>query len=105
MFRAAPDFDGREELWEQVKRARAQVIDADGSLKFAAGGGSQASVLYSVPIEAAFEDVDGVMAHALLHVKDGYITELELYKEDGSALSAIPMQHKIEIFTPSNWEN
>jgi hypothetical protein len=41
-----------------------------------------------VPIEAVADDIDGMTIHVLLHVVDGYIDGLELYREDGLALLA-----------------
>jgi hypothetical protein len=37
-----------------------------------------------VPVEAELEDEDGVPVHVLLHVLDGYLNELEIYREDSA---------------------
>jgi hypothetical protein len=39
-----------------------------------------------VPVEADLEDDDGVTIH-VLHVLDGYLNELEVYREDSSPAS------------------
>jgi hypothetical protein len=33
-------------------------------------------------VEAEFEDRDGVTVHILLHVMDGFLNELEIFRED-----------------------
>ena len=44
------------------------------------------AVVQRVPVEAEAEDIDGVTVHVLLHVIDGYIDELEIYRDDSAPL-------------------
>ena len=37
-----------------------------------------------IPVEAEAQDRDGTMIHYLLHVVDGWMNELEVYKDDSS---------------------
>jgi len=46
----------------------------------------KAKVKRRIPAEAEFRDTDGVLIHILLHVIDGKVNELEIYKEDGSPI-------------------
>ena len=81
----APDFSGKDELIRQSADALAVTIDSDGSVRFRLGPSPPASTIRSrVPTEGEFQDSDAVTVHVLLHVVDGYMHELEIYKEDGS---------------------
>ena len=51
-------------------------------------GSSQHQELF--PVEAYFTDADGVNVHALLFVRNGRIYQLEIYKDDESAIIAMP---------------
>ena len=81
-------FPGRDEIALQIAVARSRRIDDDGCLALSAREAPQATVLRRIPIEAEAQDLDGATIHILLHVVDGYIDELELYREDGRALMA-----------------
>jgi hypothetical protein len=50
----------------------------------------RAEVVRRIPVEAEFDDQDGVGVHVLLHVLDGYLNELEIYREDSSPLQREP---------------
>jgi hypothetical protein len=70
--------------------ARGRVIDADGSLELSVADVPRADVVERIPVEAEAEDIDGVTFHVLLHVVDGYINELEIYRND-----SLPVQGPI----------
>ncbi|MGM1016425.1 MAG: DUF6984 family protein [Actinomycetota bacterium] len=76
-------FDGRVELVEQVAGLRVGALDEQGSLRLQTSGGSMSAAAYRVPVEASYTDADGVVAHVLLHVLNGRLHELEVYREDG----------------------
>jgi hypothetical protein len=68
-----------------------RVIDADGSLELSiVGTAPRANVERRIPVEAEAEDVDGMTFHVLLHVVDGLVNELEIYRNDSE-----PMQGPI----------
>ena len=78
-------FPGRDALAEQARDVRVRSIDADGSLALMPDPGvCPADVVRRIPVEAEAEDLDGVAIHVLLHVVDGYMKELEVYREDSS---------------------
>lgn len=77
-------FPGVEQLRKQLEKARVRMVDANGSLEFLRPFGERASVDRRVPTEAEAVDRDGIVIHVLLHVVDGRLHELEIYKEDGS---------------------
>jgi hypothetical protein len=84
----ATPFPGRDEIALQVADARCRQIDGDGSLALLAIGAPRADVVRRIPVEAEVEDIDGMTIHVLLHVMDGYIDELEIYRNDGAPLQA-----------------
>lgn len=80
------EFPGREALVEQVARVKVRQIDSEGSLELAGPGEPRAEVVRRVPVEAEVDDEDGVTVHVLLHVLDGKLAELEIYREDSRSL-------------------
>jgi hypothetical protein len=91
------DFPGRDAIQEQVGNSLVAEIDENGSLEFKSKIGIKANVKKRIPIEAEFEDIDGVRVHLLLHVVNGVVKELEIYKDDGSPIIKIPETEKIRI--------
>lgn len=75
------EFPGRDALLDQVPGLVVRAIDNEGSLELKASG-SKADIRERVPVEAALEDVDGFQIHILLHVLDGVMCELEVYKDN-----------------------
>jgi hypothetical protein len=80
------DFPGREALAAQCTSASGRQIDPNGSLEFALASGPRADVVHRIPVEAEVEDQDGVTVHVLLHVMDGGLNELEIFREDSGPL-------------------
>ncbi len=91
------DFPGRDAIWEQVSNSLVAEIDENGSLEFKSKIGIKANVKKRIPIEAEFEDIDGVKVHLLLHVVNGVVKELEIYKDNGSSIIRIPETKNIRI--------
>jgi hypothetical protein len=83
-------FPGCEQLQAQMSGVSVEQVDDEGSIRFVDVSGERAPVVRRIPIEAEAADSDGIIIHALLHVVDGMLHELELYKEDGSQVSARP---------------
>ena len=82
----AAQFPGSIQIAKQVESARGRVIDKEGSLVLQAPDVPRADVERRIPVEAEAEDADGRTFHVLLHVVDGFISELEIYTEDGLPL-------------------
>jgi len=80
------DFPGKNEIGLLLRNASVQALDANGSLKILTHGHDTAPVVKRVPVEAEAKDGDGVIVHILLHVVDGKPIELEVFKEDSSAV-------------------
>lgn len=80
---AAP-FAGRDELVSQVDKATARTVDEDGSIGLQCSLTAKACVMTRIPVEGEAQDTDGTTIHYLLHVVDGTLSELEVYKDDSS---------------------
>lgn len=78
----AKSFPGSAELREQFAGISVATIDQDGSLRLATSVAVPAAVDRRIPIEASYADRDGVRVHLLIHVVDGYLDELEIFRED-----------------------
>jgi hypothetical protein len=83
------DFSGRDALVEQVATASVREIDHNGSLEFAPTDRTLAEVARRVPVEAELDDKDGVTIHVLLHVVDGLLKELEIYRDDSGPVQRV----------------
>jgi hypothetical protein len=75
-----PDFPGRDELRSQVANSKVRTLHEDGTLEFVEVGGPTASVVQRVPVEATYDDRDGIAILVLLHVMEGKLNELEIVK-------------------------
>ena len=73
-------------------------IDEGGSLQFSIEALSSAPVLERIPVEAEYMDADGITVHVLLHVVDGKLLELEIYKDDSSLVLIPPQASKLTVW-------
>jgi hypothetical protein len=80
------DFPGRDALEQQASHASASPIDENGSLRLHPPDRPLAAVERRIPVEAEIDDEDGVTVHILLHVLDGKLNEIEVFREDSGAL-------------------
>lgn len=105
----ATDFPGRSELAAQARSALVRRVDQVGSLRFQVDG-PRAGVRGRVPVEGYYHD-DGSgpgphrpAVNLLLHVVDGRLHELEVYKDDGSDIHVGPFEvshEQIEVWSPA----
>ena len=79
-------FPGKEQLQEQLTDIMVSVIDGSGSLALQVTRDLVAEVRKRIPVEAEYSDTDGVLVHVLLHVVNGKLDELEIYREDSLPL-------------------
>lgn len=94
-------FPGSDAILHQMRNCRVSEIDSNGSLQIQATDGPHVVSKFRIPVEAEFIDSDGVTAHVLLHVVDGRVTELEVYKDDSSALvDKFPKNEDFTLFHP-----
>lgn len=59
----------------------------------------KAEVARRIPVEAEGRDADGESVHFLLHVVDGRLSEIEIYRDDGAPLSRMPDPGELEVIT------
>jgi hypothetical protein len=50
-----------------------------------------------IPVEAELEDGDGVTIHLLLHVLEGYLNELEVYRDDSAPVQVALQSESLRI--------
>lgn len=87
------DIDGIEQLRAQAATVQARWVESRGqpAMLFSVNPTSpRATVKSRVPVEAMVRDADGMGVHLLLHVVDGYLSEIEVYREDGNPLRHWP---------------
>ena len=87
------DFPGRQVLQRQLEQASTKRVGPIGSpaLIFTVPDDlPKAEVAGRVPVEAEAPDADGVLIHFLLHVVDGRLSELEMFREDGEPIQHVP---------------
>jgi len=84
------EFPGRDQLREQLGSVTGRTIDEEGSLALQCRSGPPAPVLCRVPAEGECMDTDGKRINVLLHVVRGFMNELEVYKDDSSAVLRLP---------------
>jgi hypothetical protein len=75
-------FEGASALARQLATTLVAPLDENGSLRLQPGDAVPAVVNRRIPVEASYPDADGVVVHVLLHVVDGRLNELEVYRED-----------------------
>jgi hypothetical protein len=101
----AGEFAGKHELAAQAELATVSRIDGEGSLQLRTKG-PDAPVTQRIPVEGSYldgsSDTFGPVVHLLLHVVEGRLQELEIYKNDGSDIVVGPFEispDQIEIWT------
>lgn len=85
------DFDGAEALSQQLRMLLVEPIDRDGSLRLHPVDATPVSVARRIPVEATYADADGVVVHVLIHVIEGMLNELEVYREDSGGVLIAPV--------------
>lgn len=99
----AVEFPGRSALLPQMEGIRGRVVDHEGSVQLKVEGEhSQAEVESRVPVEGEVKDLDGMSIEVLLHVVNGYLHELEVYRRDGGVIELQPSAEKMKV-SPCRW--
>jgi uncharacterized protein DUF6984 len=94
------EFPGRDELRRQLDSVAAQQLYNDGTLALRVTSGQPTAVKGRVPTEGGCPDLDGVIIHVLLHVVNGMMDELEIFKEDGSDVARPPTAAALVLVPP-----
>lgn len=98
------EFPGNIDLLNQVNKILVSEVCKDClSIGFAIDKSlaKKAITKHRIPIEAEGYDIDGMKIHILLIVDEGYLDELEIYREDlGKIQDILPIEkYNILIFT------
>jgi len=94
------EFPGSKQLKQQLANCMARETgDTDnyGNIYLETSSKEKADVLDRVPVEAVVIDDDGVPMNILLHVVDGCLNELEIFKADGSPIHIRPSAENISV--------
>jgi Domain of unknown function (DUF6984) len=92
------DFPGRDALRIQLSSVTARQIDENGTLELSYEGESLADTVIGCPTEGTCKDEDGGDIAVLLHVKNGTMRLLEVFKEDGSAILRAPTADALSCY-------
>ena len=97
-------FAGRDKLVQQLLGLQAKSIDAEGSLQLLVAADIKAAINRGVVAEARFADLDtqgeaGAHVNILLHVNDGKLSMLEIYKDDHSKILKRPNPNELHVFS------
>ena len=101
------EFPGSKELLAQLPVLLARRVDEDGSLLFSVRSSSStlAGMRGGVAVEGSYpEDApateNAIRVNALLHVREGKLWMLEIYKDDSSPLAGPIDPKKLVLFSP-----
>jgi hypothetical protein len=91
------EFDGRDEIRQQLGEVLVQPVDEDGSLRLVTIVGPPAPVRFAAPVSGQALDEDGVGMEIVLQMEGDRVAELEFYKFDGSGVRRLPDPKDIEL--------
>jgi hypothetical protein len=93
------DFPGRDALLAQLEGAEVKKVGADNSVSIEVPTKYLPAVVVGrIPVEARALDIsDGVAINVLLHVLQGRIAKLEIYKDDSSKVKNLPKPESFEV--------
>lgn len=99
-----PQFVGVEELRQQVPSLLVKQCDENGSIQLKAESSICSRVQDGPVAEARYpdantNDTNGVCVNVLLHVKNGRLWMLEIYKDDSSRVLSQPEPNKLDSFS------
>lgn len=92
------DFPGRDALRRQLSSVTGRRIDENGSIELRTAENERAEVQSASPTEGTCADIDGVPIAVMLHVKEGKLRLLEIFKEDGSEIQRPPKAEALAAY-------
>lgn len=100
------EFPGRDALSLQIEGIRVRQIDAEGSLQLVPERGvPSAAVGHRVPVEAELPGESGLTVRVLLHVVDGRLHELEIYRDDLGPIEGPLSPEKLRVILSQERED
>jgi hypothetical protein len=92
------EFPGRDILRLQLSSVTGKQIDENGSLKLCYEGDELVEMLRGCPTEGTCADADGGVIAVLLHVKNGRLHLLEIFREDGLEIQRAPTAEELSAY-------
>lgn len=94
-----PQFAGRDALLSQIPDSLWETLDENGSVMIRPKSGELADIIWSVPVEAADVDLDGMPITVLLHVRTGRLFKIEIFRADNERIITPlnPTKWKLEV--------
>jgi hypothetical protein len=92
------EFPGRDALRLQLSSVAGRKIDKNGTLELRSSRTNRADIALGCPTEGTCPDIDGRRIAALLHVKDGHLHRLEIFKEDRSQILRAPTPEDLAVY-------
>jgi Domain of unknown function (DUF6984) len=92
------EFPGRDALRLQLSSVTGRRIDDNGSLELRPEEDNPAEIELGCPSEGTCADIDGGLIAVLLHVKNGKMRLLEIFKEDGSEILRPPNAEALSVY-------
>jgi len=93
-------FPGCEALRGQLVSVQARYADENGGIWLRVDPLTKpADVIRRIPVEAEYDDGDGIRVHLLLHVLNGYMNELEVFREDSGPVLESADPNRLYIIT------
>ena len=94
-------FPSRDELLGQLDGLSVKTIDKEGSLSLRVNPlAAWAKVKDRIVAEGYYSESssEGPKVHVLLHVVKGKLTEIEIYKDDGSPIRKEPIAESLTLY-------
>jgi hypothetical protein len=84
------DFQGCDALRIQLSSVTGRQTDEHGCLELRTDEAIEADTEIGSPTERRCEDIDGGVIVVMLHIRNGKLHMLEIFKEDGSGILRAP---------------
>lgn len=92
------DFQGRDALRMQLSSVTGRQTDEHGCLRLRTDETIEADSEIASPTEGRCEDIDGGVIVVMLHVRNGKLHLLEMFKEDGSEILRAPKAEALSVY-------
>jgi hypothetical protein len=95
------DFPGRDALKDQLRSVRvaADCLTCASRELTVPSEVTRAGIARRIPVEATGSDEDGVPIHILLHVVDGVISSVEVFRDDGGEIRRMPSVDSLNVLS------
>jgi hypothetical protein len=98
------NFRGRDSLTQQLEGLLVRQIDQEGSLALKVTTEARVDLPDGVAVEARYSDSEAVdswepKVNLLLHIANGALRILEIYKDDGSKIRRVPDPRELQLFS------